>query len=237
MTTKRFSASVAARLMSCSAAADLPAAIPNWVPPVIDSTVAAQDGTDVHSIFEQVWEYGAKDLAAIAKTIDYVAQLRATRRFKVLIEKSMIAEWLTGKPETTADLVFYIQDEIHVIDTKWGKLKVEALRNPQLLYYAATYGALAPKAKGVHLHILQPRIDNMDHWFADTTEVGKFMADAQAAEARILAGDLTFGPSDHGCQFCPANPHTRGAKGKPFCPAMMSMLYPDKTDEDAILAL
>lgn len=35
----------------------------------------------------------------------------------------------------------------------------------------------------------------------------------------------TFSPGDH-CKFCPANPHGRGAKGKPYCPAMMGLLYP-----------
>jgi hypothetical protein len=66
--------------------------------------------------------------------------------------------------------------------------------------------------------------------------LAQFMADALKAEALVLAGDTTFGPSDS-CTFCPANPHGRGSKGRPFCPAQMQMLYPDKTNEAEILAL
>ena len=61
------------------------------------------------------------------------------------------------------------------------------------------------------------------------------MADAKAAEAHILAGSTTFSPGDH-CKFCPANPQGRGAKGKPYCPAMMSLLYPQPAvDYDQML--
>ena len=60
----------------------------------------------------------------------------------------MVAEWLPSKPGTTADLVLYVADEIHVIDLKTGKIPVLVYDNQQLLFYAATYGHLAPKAKG-----------------------------------------------------------------------------------------
>jgi hypothetical protein len=88
----------------------------------------------------------------------------------------------------------------------------------------------------VTLHVLQPPVDSYESWFADTNVMAKFMADARAAEKKILAGDTTFGPSDH-CKFCPANPHSRSDKGRPLCPAMMRLLYPGHLDEDAVLAL
>jgi Protein of unknown function (DUF2800) len=72
---------------------------------------------------------------------------------------------------------------------------------------------------------VQPWADNIETWFADTARLQQFMADAQVAEAHILGGSTTFSPGDH-CKFCPANPHGRGAKGKPYCPAMMGLLYP-----------
>jgi hypothetical protein len=233
---ERFSASVAAKQMACHASANLEVAIPNWTPPEIDETPAAAAGTSVHSILEKVWELSAGDLHAFARIVQYVADLRSTRRFKVLIEQTVEATWLATKPKTTADLVLYTQDEIHVIDTKWGKIPVEVIENDQLLYYDVCYAPLAPKAKGVTNHILQPRANIMESWFADTNRIAQFMKDAIATENAIQNGSVTFGPSDH-CKFCPANPHSRGVKGKPMCPAMMQMLYPAPLNEDEILSL
>lgn len=234
---ERFSASVAARHMACPASANLELAIPNWTPPVVDDTVGAKGrGTALHAMLEPIMRENASIVMQMAKLMQYVADLRATRRFTVLVEHQMQATWLDSSPYTTADLVLFTKDEIHVIDFKWGKIPVEVVGNKQLMFYAVTYGELAPRAEGVTVHILQPPADNYESWYVDTTTLGTFMVEAQLAEKKILAGDTSFGPSDH-CTFCPANPHSRGDKGKPLCPAMMSMLYPDKTDEQAILDL
>lgn len=235
--TTRFSASNAGRLMACPASANLDLAIPNWVAPVVDPTKGAKGlGTNIHSVFEKAWELGARDLLMYSRAVAYVAELRQTRRFKTMIETSVTATWLQSQPQTTADLVLYTQDEIHVIDTKTGKIHVDVHDNEQLMFYAVCYAPLAPKAKGVTVHILQPWADNMEAVFISAAELKKFMDEAIAAEAKVLAKDLTFGPSDH-CKFCPANPHSRGDKGKPLCPAMMQILYPPIIHEDEILSL
>lgn len=234
--SERFSASVAGRLMACHASAHLELAIPNWEPPEVDPTKGAKGtGTKVHKIYEQVNEYTAKEMAAIARTIQYIADIRSTRRFKVLIEEKMEASWLPSKPKTTADLVLYTQDEMHILDPKNGRIPVPVIGNTQLLFYAATYGHLAPKAKGITVHILQEHIDNSGSWFIDTATLRQFMDDAIAADQAIAAGSTQFGPSDY-CTFCPAYPHTRGDKGSPLCPTTMQLLYPKtELDEDAIL--
>jgi len=235
---ERFSASVASRQMACHASADLAAAIPNWVAPVEDrdADTAANRGTAKHEMLEPIMRLPRSEVRGMAKYLTYVADLRDRRQFKVLVEHKVTVDWLVSKPESTADLVLYTQDELHIVDGKWGKIPVDPYHNAQLLYYAVSYAHFAPKAKGATLHVLQPAIDNFDSWFADTNVLAKFKADALATEAAIAAGDTTFGPGDH-CTFCAANPHGRGLKGRPFCPAQMSMLYPDKTDEAAILAL
>lgn len=224
--------------MACHASANLDLAIPNWTPPVEDRSAdnAANRGTAKHEMLEPLMRLTSKEIDGMARYLRYVADLRATRRFKVLVEESVEATWLTTKPRTTADLVLYTQDELHIIDGKWGRIPVDPVDNAQLLFYAVCYAPLAPKAKGATLHILQPAIDNFDSWFADTTVLAAYMQEAMAAEKQIQAGDTTFGPSEN-CRFCPANPHTRGLKGKPLCPELMKVLYPDKTDESAILAL
>ncbi len=230
------SASKAARHVNCHASAQLELAIPNWEPPQEDPTVdnAANRGTQLHKLFAQIMTHKTKDIKKLSEALAYIGDLRATRRFKVLIEHTVHAEWLQTKPKTTADLVLYVQDELHVIDLKAGKIPVPVVNNKQLLYYALCYGHLAPKAKVVHLHVVQPWADNMEVWTVDVVQLAQFMADMQAAEAAILAGSTQFSPGDH-CQFCPANPHSRSAKGSPLCPEMMQMLYPNLIDENEIL--
>lgn len=246
--TEKLTASKAGRIMACHASANLELAIPNWVKPVEVRGGAAQAGTDVHKVIQDLLaiehitpskttKFSAKDMLAVAEILQYVGELWSTRRFTVMSEVRMQATWLSTQPWTTPDLVLFTADEIHVLDTKWGRIPVSVHDNDQLKFYAVCVAMLAPKAKGVRVHILQPRADNMESVFITASELKQFMDDAIAAEAAILKGDITFGPSDH-CTFCPANPHSRGQKGSPSCPAMMEVLgYTNKINEAEILSL
>jgi hypothetical protein len=246
--SQRFSASVAGRLMACHASAHLDLAIPNWQEPARDDTVGMKAvGTSVHKIIQDLIEiryvtatktqkFTASDMRAMGRALTYIGEVWGQRRFQVAVEETVEADWLQSKPKTTADLVFYTKDQLDIVDTKWGKIRVEVIDNEQLLFYAASYAHLAPKAKGVTLHIVQPRADNLESWYVTTDEIRQFMDEAIKAEAAIAGGSVAFGPGDH-CTFCPANPHSRGDKGKPLCPAQMQLLYPNHVDEDAILAL
>ena len=234
---EKFSASQAKKFMNCRASANLELAIPHWTPPEDDPAAdnAANRGSRMHEMFAEIMSLSAKDARMMAEAIAYVANIRSRRRFSTLIEKTAIANWLPSQPATQADLVLYVADEIHVFDLKTGTIPVSAFENEQLMFYAVTYGALAPRAKGVHLHIVQPWADNIDAWFADTARLEQFMRDAQTADLQIRQGSTVLTPGDH-CQFCPANPHGRGAKGRPYCPAMMTLLYPQpEPDYDEML--
>jgi hypothetical protein len=233
------SASVIDRLIACHAAGNLDAAIPGWTAPVEDRTKdnAANRGTNMHLVYAELNKLPPPDAEKLVEAMDYTTKLRRTRRFKALVEVSAKATWLQTEPDTTADLVLYTQDECHVLDLKTGKIPVEARNNGQLLFGAATYGHLSPKAKGVKLHIVNPWAGGITSWFASTVRIGQFMSEAQHAERMILKGDTTFSPGDH-CTFCPANPHKRGdGKGSPLCPALMQLYYPKVLDEDEILGL
>lgn len=232
---ERFSASAAPRLMQCAASGNLDTSIPGWVPPVVDHTAGAKGkGSEIHTIFEAAMQYTARDLQCIADAMAYVSALRSSRRFKVLTEATVRADWLPSAPITTVDLVLYVQDEIHIVDYKTGKIFVDAKENNQLMFYAASFAHLAPKAEGVHLHVVQPWADNMTEWYCLTDRLGQFMAEARAAESLVTQKVAQFQPGDH-CTFCPANPRSRGDKGRPFCPAMMQLYYPSIVDEEAIL--
>ena len=237
MVTDKFSASQAPRLIQCPSSGNLDVAIEGWVPPVVDHDKGAKGkGTEIHKIFENSAKYTASDMLMIAKAIEYVATLRQKRRFKILTEFQTVADWLPSKPHTTMDLVLYVQDEIHIVDYKTGKIPVNPVGNEQLMFYALCAAHLAPKAKGVTVHIVQPWAEIMEGWFADTVTLQDFMKLAQQQEAKVTSKTIEFGPGDH-CTFCPANPHSRGDKGSPLCPVMMDLLYPQHIDEDEILSL
>lgn len=233
--TERFSASNAAKHMACHASANLPLAIPGWTPPVEDDTPASVRGTSMHKLLEDSGRYTPSEQLGLARAMEYVARLRQTRRFKQILEAPGEGWWLNSKPKTQADVVLYVADEIHVIDYKFGRIKVEAEGNEQGMYYSLAFSGLAPRATGVNFHVVQPLIDNITSVFFTAEELDQFRIDSLKAEAAIAAGDVTFGPSDH-CKFCPANPHGRGVKGRPFCPALMQMYYPLTVDVDDALS-
>mgnify|MGYP002350193812 CR=1 FL=1 len=236
MRPERFSASVASKHVACHASANLELAIPDiTLPGPSEDTAASARGTAMHLILEQAGEYTARQMLGIAEAMGYVAELRMKRRFKVMNEASGTGWWLTDTPRTKADVVLYLADEIHVVDYKFGTIPVAASGNSQGMYYALAFAPLAPKAKGVWFHIVQPFAKNIEAVFFTAAELEQFKQETIAADVAIQAGSTKFGPSDS-CMFCPANPHGRGTKADKFCPAMLSMLYPIVVDEDAILA-
>lgn len=230
---KKFSASAAAQLIACHGSANLEQAIPGWQEPE-DTTKASERGTALHLLFEQVNNLKTSDLSKFIEVLQYVAELRKARRFKVLTEETVDIDWTQQPTRSTADLILYTKGELHIIDLKAGKIPVDSYDNAQLKFYALAFAHLSPKAKGVTGHIVQPWADNTNSTFYTAQELADFKHDVLEAEDSILQGDLTLTPSDN-CTFCPANPHSRGAKGSPFCPAMMDILYPLQINEQEIL--
>lgn len=204
--------------MSCHASTDLPAALPGFEFPD-DRSMAASRGDDIHEMLAQVIGYGTrKDLGDIVKMLSYVNDIMSRRRFNVLTEHKMKMTWLQAGTKTTADVILYTQDELHVIDHKTGSIPVMP-NCTQLLTYgaAAMRQGFSPKAKGVYLHVNQPTGDNQVSYFALNEELEQLIAEQTRHEAEILAGDLSFGPSDAACLFCPASPFKFGVKANITC--------------------
>lgn len=234
----KFSASRAEQLMACPGSANLELSIPGWVPPVVDENAGAKGkGKELHAYLEKTSELSARDLRALAEALSYMADLRSQRRFHILTEDTQECFWLKTKPKTTVDVVLWTADQLEIVDYKTGVIQVEAYENPQGMFYALNYLALAPKAKEVTIHIVQPWAKGgSSKWTVTRDRLMLFMKDAQRAEQEILNNSTRLSPGDH-CKFCPADPHSRSDKGKPLCPVRMKMLYPDRVDESAILAL
>lgn len=205
--------------MSCHAASNLEAALPGYQP-VDSGSPAASRGTDIHAVLAAALVVGTNaDLKDIIKMLQYVADLRDSRRFNMLVEHKMWMSWMQDPSQTTADVVLYLMDEIHIIDHKAGSIVVDP-DAPQLITYAAAAlsEGLAPKAEGVWLHVNQPRANNQVKTWISRKEVERFIQEQKRHEEEMAAGDLSFGPSYKACLFCPANPASRGAKGNSvFC--------------------
>lgn len=228
---KKLSASSAERLSACPGSANLPAAIPGWKDGTPKVGNAADKGSFFHEIMEMAGTLSRPEMLNLIKALEYFATLRALRNFKMLIETELTIDFLTEPVSTRPDLVLHTQDEIHVVDWKAGKIFVDVNDNYQLMMYGLCVRPLAPKAKGVWLHVVQP---NSKEWepglamvFVTMQQLDQFKQEMIDADQRIANGDLTLVPGDH-CTFCPANPHSRGLKGSPLCPEMMAVLYPER---------
>ena len=243
---EKFSASQAEKLIGCHASADLEAAIPGFLYPAKDpnrepilpdnleyivgmiekvstdtgSSKAANRGTLLHAcVATLLAEF--KTQGQFAKLMELFTALNVVmqdRRFKVLIEETVMLDWLQNPAPTTADLVFYTQDEIHVWDWKFGTMPVD-INALQLKIYGYAFMPLAPKAPGVFVHVLQP--GNYASLFFSRKQLEDARDLVIHHEALVLAGDRTFATGKQ-CEFCPASPFTRGAKGNLSCPTFVT---------------
>lgn len=201
--------------MTCHAATDLEKALPGFIPPVDTGTVASRKGDDMHKVLAEALSIGSnRDLKDIISMLNYVSFIRSTRKFSMLIEHMMWTCWMQKPVVTTADVILYTQDELHIIDHKTGAGRVEPLCRQMLTYAAAAlHEGLAPKATEVVLHVNQPKANNQVWHTVTREDVTAFVELQRLHEEQLLAGDLSFKPLHAACLFCPANPNGRGAKG------------------------
>lgn len=197
----------------------------------------AEEGKLAHQLAESILTGGAfpKDLEikpemveVITKYTDYVTNLR-TKIKKWLCEDTLPQLFIESKIDYsdmihtegfgTVDAIIdgtrgraygcFKNENLHIIDLKYGMNKVTAFENSQLLLYAL--GAMSTLKSGpfdgeyISLHIVQPRINHYDVWEISTHDLykwgGYFRAKAEAA----LAPDAPRIPSEIACKYCKAN--------------------------------
>lgn len=121
----------------------------------------------------------------------------------------------------TSDAVVITGTDLHVVDYKYGMgIPVSPVENSQLMLYGL--GALEEydlvyDIETVHLHIVQPRIDNVRSWSISADDLRTWREEVALPAAKVfesfLDGDDGIGvyePGEKQCQWCPA---------KPICPA------------------
>lgn len=149
--------------------------------------------------------------------VDLVRDIVRTTGGELRIEQRLSLTPLTGEEGAggTADAVILTDDEIIIVDLKYGQgLKVDAENNTQLMIYglaALEEYSLIGDFKQVRLIIRQPRLHHVSEWTADidtlTTFANQVRNTAKLINSLDVTSDLTelFAPSTNACRYCKAN--------------------------------
>lgn len=142
--------------------------------------------------------------------LDYIKVVAMAGRIQgtAVIEKKVdFGRWAPGG-FGTADCLLLKGNQLHVIDFKYGKgVPVSAEENPQMMLYALgardMYGILYHFDE-FHLHIIQPRIDNVSEWTCTEEELLEFGSYVKERSALAIDGAGEFRPGESQCRFCRA---------------------------------
>jgi Protein of unknown function (DUF2800) len=172
---------------------------------------------------------------------------------ELLVEQALPISHITGEEgaQGTGDAVVVCEDELIVIDLKYGRgVEVAADNNKQLMMYglgAIERYSLLQDFKRVRLVIIQPRISYApSEWVISVEDLQQFavFATARAAQATLLfsadpcALEEHLNPSTSACQWC---------KAKANCPKLAAFVSEaigadfadlttqDKTEQEAIV--
>jgi hypothetical protein len=233
----QLSPSSAVRWMTCPGSVALSEGIPDT------GSDAANEGTMMHTVAAHclLANTNAADYIGVTDTetgltlnddqaravqsyVDYVRKRVAETNGTLLVEQRVSIEHMTGEEDAhgTADAVIIAQDELIVLDAKFGRgVEVEAEENPQLLMYAhAVYREwdLIHDFSKVTVGIIQPRLGNNLEWTLSVKDLQAFGIEVQFAAESTRQPDAPLVPSPKGCQWC---------RAKATCPAIRNAVMDD----------
>lgn len=169
-----------------------------------NQAIAAIEADEQYS--ESMYDYAEQYASFVLEQL-YEAQGH-TPDAKLLLEYRLdMTEWV---PEGfgTGDAVILADNEMHLIDFKYGKgVAVSATRNRQMMLYALgalhSFGFLYD-IDTVKLTIFQPRIDNISPWEISVKELFEWAEKELKPLAKLAYnGEGEFVPGPH-CGFCKA---------------------------------
>ncbi|PWJ14632.1 DUF2800 domain-containing protein [Ruminococcus flavefaciens] len=139
--------------------------------------------------------------------LDYIKKIATSFNGPPTIRAEEQVDYSTFAPEGsgTADCLILFGDELHVIDFKYGKgVLVSPEDNPQLKLYAlgaiSKFGLIYSFNK-VTLHIVQPRLSNIDDWSISTADLLAWGFSIQPTAQLAFNGQGEFKSGEH-CRFC-----------------------------------
>lgn len=160
-----------------------------------------------------LFEVDAEMIKAVQQYVDLVNNLDGEKFY----EKQLPIEDLTHEHNAvgTVDAVAINNSEIVVVDFKYGKgVKVNVEGNTQLMIYALSalieYGFMYD-IKSIRMVICQPRLNNIDEWVIDISELLEFGEKVKEVCKNINDGKTYYSPTESTCRWC---------KAKATCPAL-----------------
>ncbi|WP_074786531.1 MULTISPECIES: DUF2800 domain-containing protein [Megasphaera] len=223
------SASASARWLQCTAAPQMEAKFPDT------TSEFAREGTLAHSIAElKLRAYAVEPMAKSTYTrhlnkfkkdelyqpemdthtetyLDYIKGILLSYKTKpyTVVEKRVDFSQYVPRGFGTADCLIMAPNELHIVDFKYGKgVPVDANNNSQMRLYAL--GALNAyqllyQFKTVHMHIVQPRIQNFSQETLGVDILRQWAEDVVKPKAQeaLSADGGKFHPGEC-CRFCRA---------------------------------
>jgi hypothetical protein len=182
------------------------------------------------------WEVTPDMAAHVQKYIEYLRSIDGERMF----EQRLSLETITGESQAqgTADAVILTDDEIVIVDLKYGRgVKVDAEGNEQLQLYALAalneFGASGEFTKA-RLVIVQPRLNHISEWVVSVEDLRtRFFAQVKLGVERYVKAVYWFiqqgampteylVPGDKQCRFC---------RAKAICPALTATVLSTVADD------
>lgn len=217
------SASGAHRWMACAGSIAAEADLPDSSSEYADEGTAAHElaawalttGKDARERMGVVYRVGARDFTvdadmadAVQTYVDYVRHLGGT----LLVEQQVPigAYTLEHDATGTADAVVLLDDELVVVDLKYGRgIRVDARDNPQLQMYAL--GAVAAfnivhDFERVRMVIVQPRLNHISEDVLTLDELYSFGERVTAAAKRTREPNAARVAGAEQCRWCKAKP-------------------------------
>lgn len=229
------SPSGAHRWMQCSASVPLNQREPDT------SSIYANEGIAAHELAATVLHNKAKTADFLGKifTVDsdefvvdsdmanyvqqYIDYVQNSKGIILGIEETIDISNITNEKNAkgTADAVICNEDELIIVDLKFGKgRQVYAEGNQQLQIYALGIlekYSLIFNFKNVRMAIVQPRLNHIDEWICSVEQLNEFKQDVQNAAKKCQEAVIYFkkhsglpskyfAPSESACVFCKAKP-------------------------------
>lgn len=136
----------------------------------------------------------------------YNAALQRTPDAKLLVEVQLDFSDVIPESFGTSDAVIIADDEMEVIDFKYGKgVKVSAEENPQMMIYAlGAYNAYSDEynIKKVRMTIVQPRLDNLSEYELSVRKLKKWSKETLQPRARAAFEGKGEQMPGEWCRFC-----------------------------------
>ena len=198
------------------------------------SSIFAQEGTFAHAIAElcltnkcnasyylnheiplSVYHETKIDFIFDKEMCDYIQiYLDYIRSFNLPFKVEVKADYSKWVKDGfgTSDCIMYDKNNktLHVIDLKYGSgVKVFANNNTQAMLYALGSLSFYSNIENITIHIVQPRLDNIDVSNISYSDLMIFAKHAKQQSQLALSDDAPLIPGDKQCKWCKAKPTSK----------------------------